>query len=447
MTVFLDLLLIALLGALLGCATGLLPSLHVNTLAVLLLAAAPLLGAVLVGMGLVSAPAGLLVAAFVLAISIAHTFVNIIPATYLGAPDETSALAVLPGHQMLLRGTGFRAVHLSALASQAAVLASVALAVPFQWWLAGPPSVWESVRANLFWFVLALALLLVALEPNPVGPASWPKTTRQAASKAVALGLLALTALYGLLLDELPYRSLVPVPPSPLLPALGGLFGGATILTSLVDNAKIPHQFLRVRHRDIRLSGAVPALAAGVAAGATMSVLPGLTNASATALAATLRRGTNEETVVTLSAVNTANAVFNLVVLYLFGRTRSGAVVAMKDLWPVDPWFGTVPADLLAFGVVAIATGLLSMLITIGIGRYAVRSIQRVPYRALSWAVLAYMIATVCVFTGAAGLLVFAVGLALGALPVRLGIRRVALTGVLLGPVLVYLAPAALGLR
>lgn len=435
--------LVSLAGALVGCLTGLLPSLHVNTLAVLLLAAAPLMNAAFQVLGR-SMEAGFLVAALILSISVAHTFVNIIPATYLGAPDESTALSVLPGHQMLLRGSGYRAVQLSAYASQAAVVASVAAALPFQWLLSGPFALWDVVRTNLFWMVLGLALLLVILEPNGIGPEHWSPIPRKLSAQAAAVALLLLSSAYGLLLSELPYHASLPVPPSPLLPALSGLFGGATVLTSLTDTARVPHQFIRMGAPDLDVKGATAALGAGLVAGATMSVLPGLTNASATALATTMRKGTNQETIVSLSAVNTANAMFNLAVLYLYGRTRSGAVVVMKDLWSVDTWHDRVPVDLANFGIVALVTGFASMLLTLGIGRFAVRRIQRVPYRGLSWGVLAYMVATVGVFTGAAGLLVFAVGIAIGVLPVKLGIRRVALTGVLLGPVLVYLAPPAL---
>ncbi len=438
-----ELAIVATAGALIGCLTGLLPSLHVNTLAVLLLASAPLMNAMFQATGFSAEPA-FLVACLILAISIAHTFVNIIPATYLGAPDESTALSVLPGHQMLLRGTGYRAVQLSALASQAAVVLSVAAALPFHWFLSGPIGIWEFVRTHLFWLVLVTAVMLVILEPGMLGPETWHDLVRAACAKAASVMILLLSSGYGWLLSQLPYKAYLPVPPSPLLPALSGLFGGATVLASLVVTAKLPHQFLRVRHRDVKMPGAAAALGTGVVAGATMSVLPGLTNASATALATMLRKGTNEETIVSVSAVNTANAMFNLAVLYLYGRTRSGAVVAMKDLWAVDTWYDRIPIDLANFGIVALLTGFGSMLITLMIGKHTVRQIQRVPYRGLSWGVLAYMVATVAIFTGAAGLLVFAVGIAIGTLPVKLGLQRVALTGVLLGPVLVYLAPAAL---
>jgi putative membrane protein len=434
-------------GATIGCVTGLLPSLHVNTLAILLLAAAPVLSAGLRGVGLVDADAGFYVAAFVLAISVAHTFINIVPATYLGAPDESTALSVLPGHKMLLRGTGYRAVQLSAHASQWALLFSVAAVMPLRWVLGPPMHLFDAIRAHVFWIVLLLALLLVLTETAKIGPRAWSNRRRRWIGRACSLLLLATSAAYGLLLNHQPYSSVVRIPPSPLLPALSGLFGAATILTALTLPPRMPHQFLRIRHRDIHMPGAAAAIGAGLVAGATMSILPGLTNASATAIATTIRKGTDEETIVSLSAVNTANAVFNLAVLYLFARSRSGAVIAMEQLHAVRSWRDVLPTDLAWYGYVTIASGLLSLFVTLWIGRLFVRRIQAVPYRPLMWSVLAYMVLVVIVFTGAAGLLVFLTGTALGIVPVKLGVRRTSLTGVLLGPVLYYLAPPGLALR
>lgn len=439
-----ELLLLSLAGAFAGCVTGLLPSLHVNTLAVLLLAIAPLLGGVLPTIGFDALPPGFYVAGFVLAVSIAHTFVNAIPGTFLGAPDDSMALSVLPAHKMLLRGAGYRAVELSALSSQWAVLASVALALPFKWILGPPVGLFDRIRSHLFWIVLLLALALVLTEPARLGPEKLRPGLRRAIARLVALGLLAFTALYGFLINDQPYTSLVPVPPSPLLPALSGMFGAATILAALTLPPRLPHQFLRMRHDDLTLAGGAAALGAGLAAGATMSVLPGLTNASASALATALRKGTDEETIVNLSAVNTANAVFNLAVLYLYLRTRSGAVVAMAELVPVRTWALSLPTDLAWYGVVTLASGLAALILTLLLGRLLARRIHHVPYRGLLVGVLVYMVATVGVFNGWAGLLSFASATAIGLVPVRLGLRRTALTGVLLGPVLVYLFPFAL---
>jgi len=95
----LDLLILSILiGFALGLITGIIPGIHTNNFALILLALAPAIA----DLGF----ANIHIAAMILANSITHTFLNIIPSVYLGAPDADTALAVLPGHAMLLDGMG-----------------------------------------------------------------------------------------------------------------------------------------------------------------------------------------------------------------------------------------------------------------------------------------------------------------------------------------------------
>jgi putative membrane protein len=432
------LLVLAGAGALVGAVTGLLPSLHVNTLAVLLVATVPLMAPVLLAAGLTAYEPAFYAAALILAISISHSFVNIIPAAYLGAPDESAALNVLPAHRFLLRGYGFRAVRLSALASFAALAVSLVLVWPFKWLLGPPVGLFDRIGGILPLIVLILAGLLVWGEPNRIGPESWTPQRRRAAARVAATAVFLAAGAYGLVIGDVPLAGFLPVPPSPLLPALSGLFGAATVVTSAIGTTRIPHQFVRRQDDNLRASSAAVGLGIGVTAGATMSVLPGLTSASATGLVASVRRGGDAETIVSLSSVNTANAVFNLAMLYLFLKTRSGAVIAVEAVLAVETWTGPPPHGLLLLLAVGLAAGVASLLLTLGIGRFLVRRLQRIPYRGLLAAVLVWMTATVIVFTGPWGVLVLVVGTALGVAPVRLGLRRVPLTGVLLVPILAY---------
>lgn len=425
-------------GALFGCLTGLLPGLHVNTLSVILLAAVPAALPAARGLGLDDTTTMLASAALILAITVSHTFVNIIPATFLGAPDETTSLGVLPAHRLLLRGQGYRAVALATYTSFFAVVVSLLLIAPARWLLVGPPQLWAHVRTGMPWLLLALVSFLVLRERACLGPRRWPPALRRWLGRLAALNLLLAAGLYGLLALRLPYAAHVPLPPSPLLPMLSGLFGAATLVEALSQHTRVPHQFLRLRDDRLRPAGAAAALGVGLAAGASMSLLPGLTNSTATAVASAARRGTDAEILVSLGAVNTANAVFNLVVLYLFHRARSGAVVALERLVPLDAWTGATPETLLWFLFVALAAALVSLAATLALGRWAARRIWRVPYRPLVAVVLAYLLLVVFVFSGATGLLVFGVGAALGLVPVRLGLQRSPLTGVLLVPVLGY---------
>ena len=49
----------------------------------------------------------LLLAMTIVAMSIAHTFLDFIPSTFLGAPECETALSVLPAQGMLLEGSGY----------------------------------------------------------------------------------------------------------------------------------------------------------------------------------------------------------------------------------------------------------------------------------------------------------------------------------------------------
>lgn len=420
----------SLAGATLGCLTGLLPGLHVNALSAILLAA----------LAAASSHMAYLAALFLLAVTISHTFVNIIPGTYLGAPDEAHALSVLPAHRMLLRGDGFRAIRLSALASFAAIGLSLALLWPAKWLLAAPLHGYAWIRAHLLVVLVGVAVYLVLSEPSRLGPKEWPPLARRWVARGLALVLFLASGAYGLLLFRLPYQALVPLPPSPLLPALTGLFGAATLLESLGAQARIPHQYLRIPGPRLRFAAGLRSLLAGVGAGATISLLPGLTNASATSLASAAKQGSDEEILVSLSAVNTANALFNLLMFFLFGRTRSGPMVAYDQLVTAPRWTAQVPAFLVESLFVALAAALVSLFFTIALGRFFARRIQALPYRGLATATLAYLAVLVVLFTGLVGLAVFVVGVGLGLLPIRLGLRRTHLTGVLLVPVLLYLA-------
>lgn len=405
-----------------------------NTLSVLLLALA---GPVAYAFSLLGAPGHavpLLTAALILSITVSHTFINIVPGTYLGAPDESHALSILPAHRMLLRGQGYRAIRLSAFASFFALVVSLLLLLPAKWVLADPLHLFRPLQSHLFLILLVVAAYLVWSEPKTVSGS-------RLRARAAALGLFGASGLYGLLIFRVSLGSHVPVPPSPLLPALTGLFGAATLVESLAHRARIPHQFVRLSEPPLRPAPAAKSLLVGVAAGAGISLLPGLTNASATSVASAARRGTDAEILVSLSAVNTANAVFNLLMLSLFHRTRSGAVIALERILPLQPWTNRAPPDLLLLLFSALASAAASLAVTLLIGRFFARRIHAVPYGKLLVGLLAYMTLVVWAFTGATGLAIFATGLALGLIPVRLGLRRTHLTGVLLLPVLVYFWP------
>ena len=99
------------MGFVLGIPSGLVPGLHINNFAAMLLALSPML----IGQGLTPYH----MASIILASSISQTFFDAIPAIFLGAPDSDTALTVLPGQRLMLEGRGIEAVRLVLWEAQA----------------------------------------------------------------------------------------------------------------------------------------------------------------------------------------------------------------------------------------------------------------------------------------------------------------------------------------
>ncbi|MEA1957159.1 MAG: tripartite tricarboxylate transporter permease, partial [Euryarchaeota archaeon] len=125
----------SMLGVLLGTITGLVPGFHPNNVAFILLAISPAILAKLHFLNALVVHSEttilVLVASIILAASVAHTFLNFIPAAFIGAPEGDTALCVLPAHQLLLEGRAYEATVLSATGSFGAVVFSFLLLVPF----------------------------------------------------------------------------------------------------------------------------------------------------------------------------------------------------------------------------------------------------------------------------------------------------------------------------
>ncbi|MEW5759775.1 MAG: tripartite tricarboxylate transporter permease, partial [Candidatus Thermoplasmatota archaeon] len=89
-------LLFSLIGVFIGAITGIIPGLHVNNISFIILASYPTIAG---GLILFGSDITILVCVLLMSILIMHTFINFVPAVFLGAPEGEMALSVLPGHR------------------------------------------------------------------------------------------------------------------------------------------------------------------------------------------------------------------------------------------------------------------------------------------------------------------------------------------------------------
>ena len=118
---FYDIILAILIGCLAGTITGLIPGIHVNLISMLLISVSGYL------LGFTNP---MVLAVFIIAMAITHTFLDSIPSIFLGAPDADMALGVLPGHRLLMEGKGYEAVKLTVIGSLLALIVTLLL-IPF----------------------------------------------------------------------------------------------------------------------------------------------------------------------------------------------------------------------------------------------------------------------------------------------------------------------------
>ena len=409
----------ACVGVGLGTVTGLIPGLHVNSVAFALVGVAPELD---------GPPTT--IAAAVLAAGVVHTFLSIVPGLVLGVPEAATAPGVLPGHRLVLAGRGREAIRLSALGSGVGLVGSIAVAIPLS----------RVVAAGRGWLLAALPLILAGI----AGLLLLAEPTRRA--KLGGVICLAVATGLGLVTLDLPASG--PLSPdgtaSMLAPIFGGLFGAPILLDAVDARGAIPPQ----EGSKIGLSrlGVVRAALSGVGGGTLVGYLPGVSAGVAAVLAlggaggsGPAGRGSDRAYVVATSGADTATAVFAVASLAVLGAPRSGVTVAIAEIGGGNgsaAGGASIPGIGLIGMLLVITLGAsLGLVLLVTVGDRYLSVVRRLPRRPLVLCVLGLLAALAIGFAGLLGGAVFCLSAVVGLLPPRVGARRVHLMGVLLGPV------------
>ncbi|MCD6237558.1 MAG: tripartite tricarboxylate transporter permease [Thermoplasmata archaeon] len=421
----------SLLGLIVGCVTGLIPGLHVNTISLILFGSVGQIALLLRPLSLSDSLVMTTISSFIVSVAIAHTFVNIIPATFLGAPDEETALSVLPAHKLLLEGKGYEAIALSALGSFGAIMFSAALMPPFKFVVGKPLDLYSILNNNMFWILLAIVILMIATERG-----SGHTGIR---APLYALSVIILSGIFGIIVLDMPVDSPISLPSTVLFPALAGLFGMSTQIHSLLSEPIIREQNIE-EPKIFNKKSTTLSIATGTFAGALVSVIPGITSAIGTIIAMTTRGKTDErQTIITLSAVNTACAVLVIVALFVVLKARSGVAIVISNLMHIEKWSKiSPPIQLIYLLIPIVVAGSLSYPLTCLIGKKIAKHINRISYKAIIKITIVALSLLVFIFTGFIGLIVLSVATSIGLIPIFLGVRRSNCMGVLIVPLMLH---------
>jgi putative membrane protein len=388
-----------LLGVFAGIFTGLCPGIHINLVSVTLVSLAPILLQY-------STPLSLCV--FIIAMSVTHSFLDVIPSIFLGAPNDATALGVLPGHRYLLKGFGLMAVKLSIVGAYGGLLISI---VFFPLFLLLVKYGYPLIEPMIGLILIAVCAFMLLREKLLL----W------------ALLIFLISGTLGLLVLNMPGLH------DPLFPMLSGLFGVATLLISLNESQSIPEQ---KDQQDVELKPwvTVKALLSGQFSGFITAVMPGLGASTAAVLSLQVTRKLGDNGfMILMGSIGTVNFVLSISALWVMDKARNGSIIAVQQM------IGSVGLhEVLVFLAAALISGSAAVFLVLTIGRFFSRMITRLPYNALCWGIICFMTALVMLLTGWLGLLVLLVSTAVGLIPAVTKVARTHTMACLLVPVILY---------
>jgi putative membrane protein len=237
-------------------------------------------------------------------------------------------------------------------------------------------------------------------------------------------------------------------------PLFTGLFGLSTMLLSMKDNPKIPEQKIEGVRVKVGLKKQAQGITSGCVA-STASWFPGISGAISTIISVFLNKGSRgdepqkkgdetetQEFIISVSAVNTSVALFNLMALFVILKSRSGAMKAVEGLMAesLTPWepLWNMPLALSALLLSAVVATIVAIFLALFFGKMFAKYCSRLNYPRLIKTVSVFLIIMVVIFSGILGLVILGIATCIGMIPPMIGVKRVHLMGCLIVPIILY---------
>ncbi|MCS7123147.1 MAG: tripartite tricarboxylate transporter permease, partial [Candidatus Aenigmarchaeota archaeon] len=238
----LDLVFSFAIGIIIGSLSGLIPGLHINNLL-------PLISL----FGIFHGESGLILISSMVASQLVFNFLI---STFFGAADdENNSLAALPSHKLLLSGKGMKSVVSLIYGSLLGFIFSLILiAILF-----GVLKQLYMYSRNLIAYIIILVITyLILLE-------------RKLSKIFKSILIFLISGIFGIIvLNNLNFQA-----EDKILPALTGLFGISSLITSIYTKTKIPKQDLDLK-LNIKSKNILKASIVGSIAGFIVGLLPAI---------------------------------------------------------------------------------------------------------------------------------------------------------------------------
>lgn len=396
---FLQILASLLAGCLFGIITGLIPGIHINLVSIILISVSAYLLTYLNPVA---------IGAFIIGMSVVHSFLDSIPGIYLGAPDEAQALIVLPGHKMLLKGRGHEAVMLTVLGSFFALIVCLIFSPVF---LIAVKAIYEVIKDYIGYILIAIMCFMIFKDKKRI----------------LNLVIFLMSGSLGIIVLNMPNAKDV------LFPLLSGLFGFSILILSLLQKSVIPKQ-KPCKNIGVDAKTAGKAVIGATSTGFMASFLPGFSSSQAAIVATQFLKDIGDKGfLILVGGINTVNFTLSLVTLYALSKARNGAVIALREI------VGNITISALAIYLFsALIAGCIAVLLAMKISRVFSKLIVKVNYNILCIGIMLFITVLVGYFSGIIGLAILAVATSVGLFTANIGVGKNHCMGCLILPVILY---------
>ncbi len=390
-----EILVAILLGVTAGTFTGIAPGIHINLVAMLVVSAS----SVFIPFFGIEA-----IVAFIISMAITHSFLDVIPSIFLGAPDLDMALSVLPGHRLLLEGNGFEAAKLTIIGS----LFGLLLCASLYFFLENVLKFIYPFASKYIWQMIFLVSLFMIFISGSIF-----RNVFVFLSSGI-LGILV----FGARINE------------PLFPLLTGMFGISTLIFSLNEKNSFPEQNFSSSSGFNFIKGSI-SVAVGAVLGFLTAILPGIgASTAATAGSLIIRDKDARNFLVLTGSITTINFFMSIAALNVLGKARNGAIVSLMQVVEKPPVLIMIMASLISAGI--------AVFIALYFSKFFIRLLQRMNYNVVAKVVIAVLVLLSFILSGLQGIYVLFLSTGIGLYCNYKGIQKSMMMACIMLPVMVY---------
>lgn len=375
-----------------GIGIGLMPGMHVNVIAALLLSASmfnPLYSAL-----------------FVMSCAISSLFFEFIKGTFMGLPSDETALNVLPSQRLLLKGHAMESIKISSLGCLYAILICICLSPIL---IKIYPVIYPIIKKYIGILLLLSSIALIARDRKKL----------DSIFVFVITGVIGFVVLHGNLLNY------------PLVPMFSGFFGMGFLLNSIRGNRKIPPQIydpkIGIRKREFIGTAIVSVLSS-----AFFGLLPAIGPTQAALFINNFIKESRRKFLLATASISSSYNIIALFTAFAINKPRSGALYAIKSMIKLSGW-----NYVLLIGV-ALVSAIIAYFLSIKIGRIICQKIRKINYRKLCLISLCFIVTLVFLLDNFKGIAVLFICSVIGYYVNRFDIRRSTCTASIVFPTMLY---------